>query len=264
MDKLIDTADSSRVVGIVKRNSVSVAITLVMLILVVLIFLQVTGLYMVVKKRNSEHLDSAGVNTGVILDKGNRQDASKALTTLRYSAGFSGANQGAENNATWTTNQMDQPWCDQNCQMENLVNGRGEPDFWEISGELGRYRRGTAGRKFKGGNYWSPDLQSWLSADEVAALTPKERANVQFYGDLSNAAAKLNPGGAIAGVTAGSNAAAAARHGAEHAVNPGFSEVWSTGEHMALNQAYQNTPEASMMRENLATESQLTNVGELY
>ncbi len=139
MNNALDSADGSAAVKFVTRKSVVAATCIVVLVLIVLIFLQTTGLYVIFNRTSAEGMGSSGVNTGVILDKGNRQDASKALTTLRYATGFSAQNQGSENNATWTTNQLEQPWCSRGCGAETLVNGRGEPDFWEVSGELGQY-----------------------------------------------------------------------------------------------------------------------------
>lgn len=96
----------------------------------------------------------------------------------RHAQEFTGSNQGGVN-ASLTNAEL------AGCGAgEHLVSTRGEPDFWEISGELGQYRRGVAARGMKGGNYWSPDLQAWLSAEEVASLPPSQRNQVQYYGDL--------------------------------------------------------------------------------
>lgn len=242
MPNPLESADKSKAVELLTGKTIGLIITIVMLVLILLTFLQVTGLYVGIKSKRTgnnanavaEHLNNANASAGIIANQGNNYNASKAANSLIYSQEHSDTSMGQGANATWTTNQLDQPWCDQRCQMEKLVNNRGEPDFWEISGELASYRRGVAGRKFKGGNYWSPDLQAWLSADEVASLTADERANVQFYGDL----------GAVRDVQGLGSAR-------EHLTN--------------LNVAYQ-TPESSMLMENMSSmvDSTLIDQGELY
>jgi hypothetical protein len=93
---------------------------------------------------------------------------------------------------------------------ERLVNGRGEPDFWEISSELGAYHDEEAAHSARpaGSDYWDPSSETWMNADQVNALPADAKAQVQYYPMAANVAATVAANAAAAGASPAAAAAA--------------------------------------------------------
>jgi hypothetical protein len=168
----------------------------------------------------------------------------------RMAQDFSGTNQGGQN--TSLTN------VEVGMGRQGLVVGRGNgPDFWEISSMLGDYQ--SQDGKAEGGGYWSPDLNAWLSEDEVAALPSDQRNNVQFYGSAAamKAAAALQP--AAAAVAAQPAVAAATAEYFRKNQNALLSEQFRVNQNALLS------PEERMLSENfeLAPEVRSEQFGQL-
>lgn len=89
--------------------------------------------------------------------------------------------------------------------MERLTATNSAPDFWTVSDELGNHQRNDRlSRGDLGENqYWSPDLQLWLTSSEVKQLPAEQAARVQYYGN--QAAAPAAQAAAVERMRANSN-----------------------------------------------------------
>ena len=118
---------------------------------------------------------------------------------------------------------------------ERLVSVNTAPDFWTVTDVLGEAQEQD--RTGRGGlaenQYWSPDLQQWLTSAEVAMLPEDQKKRVQFYGGVGQ-----NP----SMVTNAAAPAAAAEH-----MRGGISNYNKTLE--GLRGRVVGTPEDVMMSE---------------
>lgn len=129
--------------------------------------------------------DTMSVQTGASI---NNAVASTFRNTQRQATEFSGTNQ-VPYNASSTMAVIG--------AAERLTATNSAPDFWTVSDELGRNQdRDRLSRGDLGENqYWSPDLQLWLTSSEVKQLPAEQAARVQFYGNQAAA-----PAGQVAAV----------------------------------------------------------------
>lgn len=165
---------------VVKGNRVLLAMFVAVVVLVVLVLLGYLGWGLFSKAElfgAGNPMSVSTLTSSVPSDMNSWKSRAPGLGDRLRGQEFSGTNQGGPTNNSLISTQYN------NGSMQGLVSGRGEPDFWEISSLLGEYQ--TQGAINEGGGYWSPDLQAWLSEDEVAALPAEQRNNVQYYSSTS-------------------------------------------------------------------------------
>lgn len=195
----------------------------VVLVLLLLVVLQLGG-YIALKKTAERMVVTAYPGQGLV---------GTATQPFATNAGFgsepSSTNMGQYNSSLTTAivgNGRGQ---------ERLVSVNTAPDFWTVTDVLGEAQEQD--RTGRGGlaenQYWSPDLQQWLTSAEVAMLPEDQKKRVQFYGGVGQ-----NP----SMVTNAAAPAAAAEH-----MRGGLSNYNKTLE--GLRGRVVGTPEDVMMSE---------------
>lgn len=144
----------------------------VVLVLLLLVVLQLGG-YIALKKTAERYTVYPG--TGL----GSNVGSSTGVNTQRQMTEMSGTNQAPYNES----NTFFIPG---GSSQERLVSVNTAPDFWTVTDVLGdaqeqdRVGRGNLAEN----QYWSPDLQQWLTSAEVAMLPEDQKKRVQFYGGV--------------------------------------------------------------------------------
>jgi hypothetical protein len=166
----------------VTRNKLLLAMLVAVILLVLVVFFGMLG-FLVKKSEMFQGSSSVPDN------QNSWKSRAPGLGDRLRGQEMSGTNQGGPTNNSLTSTHFNEHGL-----PETLVGGGEAPNFWEVSSALGDYQRKSS-RTAEGGGYWSPDLNAWLSEDEVASLPAQQRDNVQFYGSAAamKAVAAMQP-----------------------------------------------------------------------